>query len=194
MNGICHKIGGITTSVIILSTAFQDVTPETFAVATIAGALGSLIPDIDEPNSIVGKKVKLLSKGFKAIFGHRGIIHTPFMLILICIGLFFGLKKIPEEFLHLCTYSAIFFVIGYLSHLILDYMTPQGIMIFYPFSKKRFRIFGLKGKYRDLLVSTFCIITMLVVLGIKYEIITIHIENALALIVNIINIGKEKII
>ena len=71
MNGICHKIGGITASVITAYTIVPEITPTVLVTSVVAGTLGSLIPDIDEPNSTAGKKMKPISKGIKFLFGHR---------------------------------------------------------------------------------------------------------------------------
>lgn len=171
MNGICHKIGGITASVITAYTIVPEITPTVLITSVVAGTLGSLIPDIDEPNSTLGKKVKLLSKGIKVIFGHRGILHTPFFLILVSIGLFFVLKQCPEKYLVLATQASIFFIIGYLSHLVLDAMTPAGIMLLYPFSKNKMGFIGLKGKYRDIIVSAICILILVLFLAFRYNIL-----------------------
>lgn len=171
MNGICHKIGGITASVITAYTIVSEITPTVLVTSIVAGTLGSLVPDIDEPNSTLGRKVKLLSKGIKVIFGHRGILHTPFFLILVSVGLFFALKQCPEEYLVLATQASIFFIIGYLSHLVLDTLTPAGIMLLYPFSKNKMGIIGMKGKYRDILVSAICILILLLFLTFKYDIL-----------------------
>lgn len=52
-------------------------------------AIGSLFPDIDEPNSSIGRKTLLLSWFLKRIFGHRGITHrfifflVPLLLTII---------------------------------------------------------------------------------------------------------------
>lgn len=90
MNGITHKIGGVSAGIITYSLISTEFSLPLMAICVSSSIIGSLIPDIDEPNSIVGKKVKLLSKGFKFVFGHRGIIHTPFLLgVLIGIYLVF---------------------------------------------------------------------------------------------------------
>ena len=90
--------------------------------------IASALPDIDSYKSKIGKKIKPLSFLINIFLGHRGIFHSPFLLILISIII----SIINIEI------AAAFFI-GYLSHLILDSLTLKGIMLFYPFSKKRTR-------------------------------------------------------
>lgn len=97
MRGTTHKIGGISAGLITLSLV-GNFSIETVLVATTAGIVGSLIPDIDEPNSIVGKKVKPLSRPVKAIFGHRGIVHTPIFLLGLTYLLNLLKPNIPTEY------------------------------------------------------------------------------------------------
>lgn len=66
MLGKTHKLGGImigsVTPVIIqktLNTPINNIT--TFTITTIIGvAIGSLLPDLDHPNSIISKKNKTI--------------------------------------------------------------------------------------------------------------------------------------
>ena len=83
MNYHAHRIGGICSGL-----AFSIITmPETNAIPYVAlmttsALVGSLLPDIDEPNSFIGKKVKPISKIIKWTAGHRGLFHT-FLICLI---------------------------------------------------------------------------------------------------------------
>lgn len=169
MNGVCHKIAGISTGVVLTHFLYEDVSVLPLALITFSSMLGSLVPDIDEPNSIVGRKVKHLSGTLKKVFGHRGIIHTPFFLLIIFFLLFQIKNSIPIGNLLL-----IGFVSGYISHLILDMLTPAGLMIFYPFSKKKYRLLSLKGEHRDLLVSLIIVFSIVMFLLFRYDIISIN--------------------
>jgi len=89
--------------------------------------LGALIPDIDTPKSKVGSKLGIFSKLIKAIFGHRGIIHTVWGMLIIC-GLFwFFVNRV---------YGVALFI-GFFSHLLIDGLTKKGINFLHPFSKMR---------------------------------------------------------
>ena len=92
-------------------------------------AFTALLPDIDNPRSKVGRKVKLFSKVFNFLFGHRTLTHSIFFMgvISLIIWKLFDGYYIP-------------FVIGYGSHLVLDSVTKQGVNFIYPI--KQFRISG----------------------------------------------------
>ena len=96
--------------------------------------IASIIPDIDSYKSKIGKKIKPLSFLINIFLGHRGIFHSLFLLIPISV--FIAIIN-PE--------IAAAFFIGYLSHLVLDSLTSEGVMFFYPFSKKRTKGFIRTG-------------------------------------------------
>ena len=90
--------------------------------------IASVLPDIDSYKSKLGRKIKPISFLINIFLGHRGIFHSLFLLILISLIIAFINNEIAAAFF-----------IGYLSHLILDSLTPEGVMFFYPFSKKRIK-------------------------------------------------------
>jgi inner membrane protein len=93
--------------------------------------IASSIPDVDAPNSKIGKKLPVISHLFKFFFGHRGFVHSIFIpLILLTIFLYLGLPFIAW---------GIF--IGSVSHLIGDMLTREGVAPFYPILM--FRIEGI---------------------------------------------------
>jgi inner membrane protein len=95
---------------------------EPFYVFYFGIFLGSLFLDIDVPESMLGSKIKWLSRIIAFTFGHRGIIHSVYILILPIIIIYF---------------SKIFgygILIGMISHLLLDSLTKQGIEPFKPLS------------------------------------------------------------
>jgi inner membrane protein len=92
-------------------------------LATIAFA--SLLPDIDTGTSLLGKWFRLASPFFR----HRGIVHSLLSMIVCSIAFLFLAKNF---------YYSLAFAAGYLSHLLLDSMTPSGVAMFWP-RKKRSR-------------------------------------------------------
>jgi inner membrane protein len=83
--------------------------------------VSALISDIDIKTSKLGKKFKFLSESFK----HRGFFHSLLFFILMYIILTFT-----------NTNKQHYFLIGYLSHLILDAMNYKGINWCWPLKKK----------------------------------------------------------
>ena len=96
----------------------------------------SILPDADHDGSRISKEFfpfKLISW----LFNHRGIVHSVFIAgILSGILIFFGYMSIGYGLL-----------IGYLSHLIIDGLSTNGVMLFYPFSKFKLRGFIKVGGF-----------------------------------------------
>jgi len=86
----------------------------------------SVVVDIDEYKSKVGKKVKFLSFFIKLLFKHRGLVHSLFIPLVLWFGLFlFGYSLV-----------GIVILVGYSCHLFLDMLNVSGIRLFYPLNFK----------------------------------------------------------
>jgi len=85
---------------------------------------GGLLPDIDHPKSKLGRYFRPVM----FLFEHRGFWHSFLVLPLIAALLFFVLD-LPQ--------FALPIVIGYISHLVSDMMTVEGIMPLHPISRFR---------------------------------------------------------
>ena len=94
--------------------------------------LGAMLPDIDHPQSKIGSKFKII--GF--LFEHRGFFHSFLVIPLISLIIYY--------FTHSYTYI-LPIGIGYVSHLVSDAVTKEGIMPFHPISKFRVRGFVRTG-------------------------------------------------
>ena len=92
--------------------------PELFIFLT---CVGSILPDIDHPNSIINQKLKI-TKVTAHIFKHRGFFHSVFPVIIIY-TLFASAGW---------TTVALALSLGYLSHLAIDSFTVKGINIIHP--------------------------------------------------------------
>jgi hypothetical protein len=95
----------------------------------LLGVLFALLPDIDFIVHYFSRRV--------SIFGHRGVTHTPFVYILITAALYlFGID----------TNIVAMFFIATMFHLVHDvFVIGRGIMIIYPFSVKRLKLFPDNG-------------------------------------------------
>jgi inner membrane protein len=99
--------------------------PQALAAAT----LGSLLPDIDHPNSWAGRKLKLVSVPLSLLVGHRGVTHS---LLAVVAGLaLLGTMGVG--------FVAAPLVVGYLSHLAADMVTPSGVPLLWP-NRRRFAL------------------------------------------------------
>jgi inner membrane protein len=93
-----------THAIVGVAAAVPIVTVSNFYFISFA-LMGALFPDID-----IKAKVK-----------HRGFTHS-----LLCICLLYPLIY------YFTSSGALFFTIGFISHLVLDMLTKRGIALFYP--------------------------------------------------------------
>lgn len=114
MLGRTHIVNSIAIGSIPLVFGKQiDITYATFLTLI---ALGSIIPDVDEPNSLIGRKMKFLSYPINIFFGHRTITHN--LLLFSILGIFLFIQGY-KYFLAIN--------IGILLHILQDSITYQGI-------------------------------------------------------------------
>ncbi len=84
---------------------------------------GSLLPDLDHPKSWVGRRSRPISTVAAAILGHRGVTHSAVAVLgLGALLLHTGYRRGEVSAL----------VVGYLSHLAADMLTPQGLRLAWP--------------------------------------------------------------
>ena len=93
-------------------------------------AVASSFPDIDHPRSRISKLLFPVSWIISWVASHRGVFHSVFPII----GLYFLFDYLGFSFV------GIAIGLGYLSHLIGDALTYNGIDFLYPIS--RFKIAG----------------------------------------------------
>ncbi|MBX7490671.1 metal-dependent hydrolase [Helicobacter turcicus] len=116
--------------------------------------LGALLPDIDEPNSTIGKKTLGISNAIKALFGHRGLTHSITFIvglgILLLVLSAFGaemlsgiplvsgfVKGLDDAVLEVFIFGILF---GCVLHLMGDMLTPSGVPLLLPFSTRNFHL------------------------------------------------------
>ncbi len=114
--------------------------------------LGALLPDIDHFSSWLNNKLKI-TKLLALFLQRRGIMHSLFFAVLLffVIGLFW-------EF----TYATAI-LLGYLSHLLGDLLTKDGLRLFQPFGQLKISGFFKTGK----LFEKFIFILLIVLIVLK---------------------------
>ena len=112
----------------LLIIIFFDIPNKIIFIFLIA--VSSSFPDIDSDKSKIGRKLPLISKIVNLIFGHRKFFHSVFIPLILFLALY-----------TIGFYISLAIFIGYLTHLLGDSITNEGIMPFYPLSK--FNISGL---------------------------------------------------
>jgi len=102
-------------------------------VAGIAG-ISSLLPDMDSPDSKVGRMIPVLPWLLKTTIGHRGMLHSFLGSFLLCALIVLCLRfKFPYEVI----YQQIIPMVGagILSHLVMDSLTPGGCPWLWPWNR-----------------------------------------------------------
>lgn len=177
MLGKTHKLGGIATG-FVAATAMSVYSPYMqqhifLGIPLIAGGwVGGLMPDIDHPNSTMGRRLWFLSRPINKIFGHRGFTHTILGLILSTLGIFLLSFLVPPAQTYiseLITMFAIGYGLGYANHLFLDSLNPTGTPLFFPFTSKSFRLARIPtGKYEGMVQCGIIACTVSIVIGMVY--------------------------
>ncbi len=85
---------------------------------------GSLLPDVDHPKSWAGRRLRPVSNLVAAVFGHRGVTHSLLALVGCWAALRYG-TGVPRAWVAPM-------VVGYLSHLLADLLTPGGLRLAWP--------------------------------------------------------------
>jgi len=102
---------------------------------------GSLLPDMDHPNSKIGRRMVRtiilapIPYMLYYLLGHRTITHS-LIAITFWIALVASLFYIQIEAVYVVAIMCI--GIGYILHLTQDYFADRGIPLFYPFSHRRY--------------------------------------------------------
>ncbi|WP_272665112.1 MULTISPECIES: metal-dependent hydrolase [unclassified Providencia] len=108
----------------------------------VPGALlGALLPDIDHPSSIPGRLLRIFSLPISKLCGHRGFTHSLvawFLLMISCYQWVPTEWAIPNDIIQA-------FLLGYISHLVADMLTPSGVPLLWPLPQ-RFCFPMIRGK------------------------------------------------
>ena len=142
-----HRFAGICTGATVALITMPLNNPDDYlkvGILTIASGIGAFIPDIDEPSSYIGSKLKFLSKIIKSTCGHRGVFHYPFI-----VGCFFALLTFcslnynyPYKEMVDLFFTGI--ILGYASHIFVDSLTIKGISLLWPVTRKSFHLLRLE--------------------------------------------------
>jgi inner membrane protein len=117
----------VTTSIVVFNTilyfSVANLSLDQFYATLIIGLIiGSMFPDIDEPNSYLGSKFKLISLPTNWIIGHRTLTHNLLFYIVPLVYIIYGNS--------IDTYYELFLV-GFLSgailHILEDALTNSGV-------------------------------------------------------------------
>jgi inner membrane protein len=116
-----HIAGGVALTSVVMSTQNVNIYANPYYLGLTIFA--SLLPDIDHPQSILGKLFFFLSKRISISYGHRTITHSIIFLGGISALLWWASPTIAP-----------IFATAYSSHILFDLLTKQGVKLFYPLS------------------------------------------------------------
>jgi inner membrane protein len=115
-----HVIVGLATWIAVAPVLHLPSLDPVYLGLVVAG---SLLPDVDHPKSWVGRRTRPISTAIASTFSHRGITHSAIAVIgLTILLLHAGYRRGGVSAL----------VIGYLSHLAADMLTPRGLRLAWP--------------------------------------------------------------
>lgn len=156
MSGKTHMVGGVALAT--ASSYFLHICEPTSNVELMMWGLtyitpaviGALAPDFDHWNSKISNFnifTKLLSIIIRILCGHRGMLHSPFFVILLSI--LFGYLYVFVCPIAWVGNMMLGFLVGYISHLMLDLLTSQGLPLLFPFTwedgrPKKYHFFSFK--------------------------------------------------
>lgn len=130
MRGPTHALAGASSAGLLLAINYPHQTP--FILLSAIAGFAALVPDLDGSHSMI-ENTKILGvrplKGpayiIDRLFKHRGFLHSLMAMIFLAFILLGFFPMLPKEY----TLAILF---GYMSHLVLDSLTPLGIPWLYP--------------------------------------------------------------
>lgn len=131
-----HLLAGVATGLYIAGQ-HSDIKTAT----TAAGITGitALLADIDDPDSKIGRIVPLISWAIKKELGHRGPLHSLLGAGIVTALLYLAFFKTWASYIipvHVLTLV----ITGYISHLVMDSLNPEGVPWLWPVIKKHFSL------------------------------------------------------
>ncbi len=133
MTGRTHDLAAVTAlGIVVLAQPTHNITLATALVALLANQLGGIAPDIDQPTAPFWRNLPI-GKIFGSFFdrllgGHRFITHSLLGLALFGFGLHWLLVFLspimPQVDIGLVWLA---FMIGMVSHLVMDSFTKEGV-------------------------------------------------------------------
>ena len=127
MMAVSHAITGLVAWAVAAHHTDFTLTPLTAGVGVIA----SLVPDIDHPDSWIGRRLFIIAYPLSLVIKHRGMTHSLLMVATLA-----ALASIYTEPASLWPAPwAAAFVVGYCVHLLGDAITPRGIPLLWPWRR-----------------------------------------------------------
>jgi len=106
----------------LLLVLFRGVSPAgSGTLFAVTALLATLLPDLDSAGSILGRHAPWV----QPLLRHRGVLHTPLAAAVLWLA--------ARPF----TTLADALLLGYVSHLLMDACSKEGILALFPLSRRR---------------------------------------------------------
>lgn len=137
MMGRTHDLATITAiSFVVATQPPQTITLATGITALLVGIVGGLTPDIDQPTADLWRKLpagSVIGRIFYPFLGgHRNISHSIIGILFFAWFSKFIFAKIGQVLLVDMNIVWSAFMIGYITHLIMDTLTQEGVPWLFP--------------------------------------------------------------
>lgn len=137
MTGRTHDLAAFTALTYVIAT--KDIASMTLATAFVAfsaNMIGGLAPDIDQPTATLWRRIRagsLLGRVIHPLLGgHRYISHSILGIFLFGYVLSISLGHLGKILLVDMEVVWWSFMIGFISHLIMDVFTRDGLPLLFP--------------------------------------------------------------
>jgi inner membrane protein len=125
----CYLLLALVLFLLIMWVSKELVSP--WALAFLV--LGALLPDLDSPDTVVGRILPFLSWRLKSRAGSLDAWHSLGANVLVAAAALPLIWIVGlQSWYALC--------LGFFSHLALDLLTPAGTMLFWPLTRNRYRL------------------------------------------------------
>lgn len=121
--------------------------------------IGALLPDLDSQSSALGRLLPFISRRLEGRLGHRQEWHTPAVAFLFALG--------TAPLVLLIGWPAWCLVpLGFFTHLVLNMLSPRGIMLFWPITHRRYSVLGGPVKAPGCAIERLLVAGLVVVAGV----------------------------
>jgi inner membrane protein len=137
MTGRTHDVAAlVAVSAVVLRQPLPPTDAVTLAACAVATFLGGLAPDLDKPGSKLWQKIpggSILAGLVRPAFigGHRHLSHSLLGTALFAGGMHLLLHAAPDGYFRVVPVFTCF-VAAYVSHLVADSLTEDGVPWLYP--------------------------------------------------------------
>ena len=177
-------------TVVVVTQTLPHITLATAVTAVVADLIGGITPDIDQPTAPLWKNLpigKYIGRTFdKFLGGHRFLSHSILGAVLFGYAFYYILHVLKPSFPNL-NMDIIWwaFMLGFVSHLVMDSFTTEGVpwilpipvkLGFPPIKSLRIQTGGLTERF---IVFPGLMIATVVIIYLNYDKIRIFLHNYL---------------